>query len=57
MQWQSLPDFFAMGGYALYVWLSFGATALCMAGELLSVRQRHATALKQGARAGGALKP
>ncbi|MGL5007929.1 MAG: heme exporter protein CcmD [Plesiomonas sp.] len=28
----SLADFFAMGGYSFYVWLSFGLTALCMAG-------------------------
>jgi len=32
MQWGSLAEFFAMGGYGLYVWSSFGATALCMGG-------------------------
>ena len=30
MQWGSATEFFAMGGYGLYVWTSFGATALCM---------------------------
>ena len=28
MQWNSVSEFFAMGGYAFYVWGSFGATAL-----------------------------
>ena len=33
MQWNSLNDFLNMGGYALYVWGSFGACALAMAVE------------------------
>ena len=42
MQWNSLTDFLAMGGYAFYVWGSFGATALVMAAESLLIRrQRH----------------
>ena len=28
MQWGSVAEFFAMGGYGLYVWTSFGVTAL-----------------------------
>jgi heme exporter protein D len=44
MQWGSLAEFFAMGGYGLYVWPSFGVTALCMAGEVLAVWRRHASA-------------
>lgn len=28
MHWQSWQDFWAMGGYALYVWASFGVSAL-----------------------------
>ena len=28
MQFDSLHDFLAMGGYALYVWLSFGVSLL-----------------------------
>lgn len=31
MQWHSVGEFFEMGGYALYVWGSFGATAVVMA--------------------------
>ena len=39
--WKSLEDFLAMGGYGLYVWGSFGVTALVMAGELLALRLRR----------------
>jgi len=44
MQWNSLNEFFAMGGYGMYVWPSFGVTALCMIWEVLAIRRRHATA-------------
>ena len=30
MQFESLADFWAMGGYAFYVWLSFGVALLAM---------------------------
>ena len=33
IHWASFSDFIAMGGYGLYVWGSFGATALVMAIE------------------------
>jgi heme exporter protein D len=45
MQWGSLTEFFAMGGYGLYVWTSFGATALCLVGEVLTVWRRHVSAV------------
>jgi len=38
MQWNSVSEFFAMGGYALYVWGSFGVTALVMVVESLLIR-------------------
>ena len=41
MNWNSPADFFAMGGYALYVWGSFGACALAMLLEPLLLRQRR----------------
>ncbi|MGC4090866.1 MAG: heme exporter protein CcmD [Polyangiaceae bacterium] len=42
MHWNSAAEFFAMGGYAFYVWGSFGVTALIMAVEpLLVARQRR----------------
>jgi len=47
MQWGSVSEFFAMGGYGLYVWVSFGVTALCMFGEVLTVWRRHAAAVAE----------
>ena len=41
MQWNSLSEFLAMGGYALYVWGSFGATALVMLSESLLIRSQR----------------
>ncbi len=41
MNWNSLNDFLAMGGYALYVWGSFGVTALTMLIEPLLIRKRR----------------
>jgi heme exporter protein D len=41
MNWNSASDFFAMGGYALYVWGSFGVCAVAFVVEPLLVRQRH----------------
>ena len=39
--WSNWGDFWAMGGYGLYVWGSFGVTALVLAGELFSLRLRR----------------
>ncbi len=44
---KSLSEFFNMGGYALYVWGSFGVTALLMIIEPILVRQRRKTALQR----------
>ena len=41
MNWSSLSEFLAMGGYGLYVWGSFGVTAIVIVGELLSLRSRR----------------
>ena len=40
MKWDSWSDFFAMGGYALYVWGSFVVVFLFMVGEVLLLLQR-----------------
>jgi heme exporter protein D len=45
MQWRSFSEFVAMGGYGLYVWTSFGVTALCMLWEVLALWRRHAVAI------------
>ena len=46
MTWNSAADFFAMGGYALYVWGSFGACALALVLEPLLVGKRHGDVLR-----------
>ncbi len=41
MNWESPAAFFAMGGYALYVWGSFGACAILLIMEpMLAVKRR-----------------
>jgi len=46
MNWASWNDFFAMGGYALYVWGSYGVTLVLLAAEivLLILRRRKVIA-------------
>ncbi|GAB4213520.1 MAG: hypothetical protein Fur007_07920 [Rhodoferax sp.] len=46
MQWHSLSEFLEMGGYALYVWGSFGITALVIAGEIWQVRAQRRAVLR-----------
>lgn len=41
MIWESWSDFFAMGGYALYVWGSVSVVFGCMAGEVLLLTRRE----------------
>ena len=47
MIWNSWSDFWAMGGYALYVWGSFGVTAALIAIEMWWVQQARQQALTQ----------
>lgn len=54
IHWNSFGEFLAMGGYGLYVWGSFGVTALIMVAEpIMAVRNRKALVarLKRQARA------
>jgi heme exporter protein D len=46
MQWASWAEFFNMGGYALYVWPSFGLTALCVVWEVTALHRRSKEALR-----------
>ena len=39
--WNSLSDFLHMGGYGLYVWGSFGVTALIMSVEPIVVARNR----------------
>ena len=43
MIWNSAADFFAMGGYALYVWGAYGVAAACILLELWVLRRRRRT--------------
>lgn len=45
-----MKEFFNMGGYALYVWGSFGMTALLMIAEPLLVRNRRKLTLQRVSR-------
>lgn len=47
MIWDSWNDFFAMGGYALYVWGSVIVVAGCMFGEIASLMLRRKSILAQ----------
>lgn len=46
MHWNSVAEFFAMGGYAVYVWPSFGACALLMLVETIQVKHRYQAAVE-----------
>jgi heme exporter protein D len=43
MNWGSAQEFFAMGGYGLYVWGSYAVAAACIVLELAFLRQRRRT--------------
>lgn len=47
MIWESWSDFFAMGGYALYIWGSIVVVAGCMFGEAASLVLRRKAILQQ----------
>jgi len=54
MTWNSLNDFLAMGGYALYVWGSYGMTAVLAVVEIMALRARRRQAMDELRRARGA---
>jgi heme exporter protein D len=47
IQWTSLAEFFAMGGYGLYVWGSFGITGAAMVIEVIALRLSHKRLVQQ----------
>jgi heme exporter protein D len=52
MNWTSWDAFFHMGGYGLYVWGSYGVTALALLADGWAATRRHRRArrdLHQGA--------
>lgn len=46
----SLSEFFQMGGYAFYVWSSYGVTALFMLVEVILVIRNKRTIMQRIAR-------
>jgi heme exporter protein D len=46
MNWGSAAEFFAMGGYAGFIWGSFGVTAACIVLEIVILAARHRRALR-----------
>ncbi len=46
MHWNSVSEFFAMGGYAFYVWGSFGLTGLVALFEVLLLRKQRQAILR-----------
>ena len=45
-----MAEFFDMGGYALYVWGSFGVSALAMIAEPMLLSRRRKAAIQSVAR-------
>jgi heme exporter protein D len=41
VNWTSASEFFAMGGYATYVWGAYAVTAACMAIEPIAAALHH----------------
>jgi len=50
MQWGSVGEFIAMGGYGGYVWGAFGVTLVLMAGEVFTVVKGHRESLRRARR-------
>jgi len=44
MNWGSWDSFFAMGGYAFYVWGAYGVTAALIVAEVLLLKMRSQAA-------------
>jgi heme exporter protein D len=45
MNWGSASNFFAMGGYGLYVWGAYGVFAVCLIADAMISLRRHRSAL------------
>jgi heme exporter protein D len=41
MQWHSISEFLQMGGYALYVWGSYGVFAVALGAEMWLIHRRR----------------
>ena len=50
MQWGSVSEFFAMGGYGLYVWGAYAVTVGVIAVEVVTLMRRGRTLRARGGR-------
>lgn len=50
MNWGSASDFFAMGGYGVYVWGSYGVALATMLADAAAARVRERRALADARR-------
>jgi heme exporter protein D len=50
MSFSSLQDFLQMGGYAFYVWMSFGLSLLVLSAVMLAPLLRHRRLLRDQVR-------
>lgn len=46
-QFESISEFFAMGGYGFYVWLAYTLTFIAMSGLIWLSRREHKVILDQ----------
>jgi len=47
MNWSSWSDFIAMGGYAYFVWIAYGVTALLVVVEIAWIGRERQQSLAQ----------
>lgn len=47
MEWASWSDFWAMGGYGMYVWGSYAVTVLAIVVEIILLRHGRKETLKR----------
>jgi heme exporter protein D len=47
LNWNSASEFFAMGGYGLYVWGSYVVAAVLMLAEPLLAQRHHGRAMRE----------
>jgi heme exporter protein D len=50
MQWGSVSEFVAMGGYGLYVWGAYAVTAAVIAAEVVALARRARTLRERAGR-------
>jgi heme exporter protein D len=50
MQWGSVSEFVAMGGYGLYVWGAYAVTAAVVAAEVVALARRARTLRERAGR-------